>query len=66
LDASLGDVLINNRTGGFIWQDASKTGLKLRGEMRDIAEINTRGKKYLLFLQNNEYPALYELNTSKN
>ena len=66
LDASLGDVLINNGKGGFIWQDASKTGLKLRGEMRDIAEINARGKKYLLFLQNNEYPVLYELNKFKN
>ena len=45
LDASLGDVLINNGKGQFIWQDVSKTGLKLRGEMRDIAKINSKGKK---------------------
>src|SRR5689334_924764 len=38
LDASLGDVLINKGNGQFIWQDAVKTGLNLRGEERDIAE----------------------------
>jgi hypothetical protein len=63
LDASLGDVLINKGNGGFIWQEASKTGLNLRGEMRDIAEVKSRGKTCLLFLQNNEYPALFEMNT---
>jgi hypothetical protein len=62
LDASTGDVLINNGKGGFIWQDAPKTGLKLRGEVRDIAEVKTKKGKCLLFLQNNDYPVLYELN----
>ena len=62
LDANLGDVLINNGKGDFIWQDAAKTGLKLRGEVRDIAEIRGRKNKYLLFLQNNEYPVLYRMN----
>jgi len=64
LDASLGDVLLNNGNGRFTWQDASRTGLKLRGEMRDIAEINSGGKKLLLFLQNNEYPVLFRLNAN--
>jgi len=62
LDASLGDVLINNGKGGFIWQDAAKTGLQLRGEERDIAEIRTSEGNYLLFLQNDEYPALFKVN----
>jgi enediyne biosynthesis protein E4 len=61
LDGSLGDVLINNGKGNFIWQDASKTGLNLRGEMRDIVEVKSKGKTYLLFLQNNEYPLLFEV-----
>jgi hypothetical protein len=65
LDASFGDVLINDRKGGFIRQDDSKTGLNLRGEMRDIAGIKTKTKSYLLFLQNNEYPALFEVNKMK-
>lgn len=64
LDASLGDVLINNGKGDFIWQDAMQTGLKLRGEVRDISAIKTGNKNYLLFLQNNEYPILYQVNSS--
>jgi hypothetical protein len=64
LDASFGDVLMNNGKEDFIWQEAATTGLNLRGEMRDIAEIKIKDKKYLLFLQNNEYPALFEINNS--
>ena len=62
LDCSLGDVLINNGKGKFIWQDAQKTGLQLRGEVRDIAEIKNKTKRYLLFLQNDKYPVLMEIN----
>jgi hypothetical protein len=62
LDASLGDILINNGKGEFMWQDAAKTGIQLRGEVRDIVEIKSKAKKYLLFLQNNEYPVLTEVN----
>ncbi len=61
LDASLGDVLINNGKGGFEWQPTATTGLNLRGEMRDIATIKGRNKTYMLFLQNNEVPVLYEM-----
>jgi hypothetical protein len=64
LDASVGDILLNNGNGTFTWQDASRTGLKLRGEMRDIAEIKSGGNKLLLFLQNNEYPVLFRLNAN--
>ena len=62
LDASLGDVLVNTGKGEFVWQEATKTGLDLRGEERDIAEIKTNNEDCLLFLQNNEVPALYKLN----
>ncbi|HTM91125.1 MAG TPA: hypothetical protein VL095_01810, partial [Flavisolibacter sp.] len=54
--------LINTGAGDFIWQDASKTGLNLRGELRDIVELKSKGKTCLLFLQNNDYPALFKLN----
>lgn len=62
LDASFGDVLINKGDGSFSWQQDASTGINLRGEMRDIVLIKGRNKKYLLFLQNNEYPALFEIN----
>ena len=61
LDASFGDVLINNGNGKFTWQDDAKTGINLRGEMRDIVEVKGKNKTFLLFLQNNEHPVLFEI-----
>jgi len=61
LDANMGDVLINNGTGNFTWQEPARTGLTLRGQLRDIAEIHGHRKNYLLFLQNDEYPVLYQV-----
>ena len=67
LDASFGDVLINKGDGIFEWEQTNKTGIKLRGEMRDIVPLNNKNGQLLLFLQNNETPLLYKLNTaSKN
>ena len=62
LDASNGDVLLNDGKGNFKWLEATETGLDLKGELRDIVELDSKNKKYLLFLQNDEYPVLYELN----
>lgn len=62
LDASLGDVLINDGKGGLVRTETAQTGLELRGQVRDIAEIRGRKKRYLLFLQNDEFPVLYQLN----
>ncbi len=62
LDASYGDVLINNHKGGFTRLNANQSGLEIRGEVRDIQQISSRSNTYLLFLINNEYPALYEVN----
>jgi enediyne biosynthesis protein E4 len=68
LDASKGDVLMNDGKGNFRWMETGQTGLGLRGQLRDIAEIRGKQKKYLLFLQNDEYPVLYQAgnNTKKN
>ncbi len=63
LDASFGDVLLNDGKGNFTWQPADRTGLNLRGELRDIALINNKNGMHLLFLQNNEFPFLYTLNS---
>ena len=62
LDASFGDILINDGKGNFTWQDTKRTGLELRGELRDIASIKNKKGTFLLFLQNDEYPFLYKLN----
>ena len=63
LDASDGDVLINDGKGNFTILKQSTTGIELPGQLRDIQLINRKDKKGILFLQNNEFPVLYELKT---
>ncbi|MGH2563614.1 MAG: FG-GAP repeat domain-containing protein, partial [Ginsengibacter sp.] len=62
LDASYGDVLINDQKGKFTRLDNVQSGLEIRGEVKDILEIPSAKKDYLLFLINDDYPALYETN----
>jgi hypothetical protein len=61
LDASYGDILINAGNGEFIRQEPGISGLNLRGEVKDIKEINGKDKRYILTVLNNQYPVLYEL-----
>jgi len=63
LDASRGDILINDGRGRFKWVEPGQTGLELTGQVRDIEEINIGEKKFLLCLQNDEFPLLYQLGT---
>ena len=60
LDASYGDVLINNKKGGFTRLNYDQSGLEVKGEVKDIIEIPSVKKNYLLFLVNDDYPVLYE------
>jgi hypothetical protein len=62
LDASLGAVLLNDGKGNFTLLDEGQSGLQLRGMIRDIEFIPGKNNNYLLFLQNNEYPVLFQLN----
>jgi hypothetical protein len=62
LDASLGHVLLNDGKGGFSWLWPAQSGIQVRGMIRDIATIKGKNKTWLLFLQNDDYPVLYELN----
>jgi len=61
LDASFGDVLLNKGQGAMEWMDPQQSGLSLKGEIRDIKEINSPGKRYLLIVQNDQYPTLFEV-----
>ena len=65
LDASFGNILTNNGKGNFTCMDCTRSGLAVRGEIRDIKEINSKANKYLLFLRNNNYPALYTFQSKK-
>lgn len=62
LDASYGDVLINDGKGNFKWLGTKQSGILQRGNIKDIIEIAAKNGKYLLLLQNNEYPVLYKVN----
>jgi hypothetical protein len=61
LDASYGHLLLNNGGGNFTYIENKKTGINLKGEIKDIKEILTpRGKRYLV-AQNDSIPVLYHL-----
>ena len=66
LDASLGDILLNDGKGNFKELSSNQTGLSLRGMIRDIKAIKSKNKEYLLFLQNNEFPVLYQIRSNYN
>ncbi len=61
LDGSYGEVLVNSGNGMFRREEASRTGLKVTGEVRDIAEVKGGTNRYILVLRNDNYPALYRL-----
>jgi hypothetical protein len=59
LDASFGHVLIGKGHGQFQYTDYDTSGLQLPGQIRDITPLKTKDHVYLLFLRNDDYPALY-------
>jgi hypothetical protein len=61
LDASYGDVLINNGEGGFTGLSSQRSGLLVEGEVRDITMITGAGVNYILFARNDDYPVLYNI-----
>ncbi|MEJ7830064.1 MAG: hypothetical protein WKF91_17780, partial [Segetibacter sp.] len=61
LDASFGNVLINKGKGEFNWTDPKVSGIDISGEIKDIAPLQGKDKRYLLFVRNNDYPVLYQL-----
>lgn len=61
LDANYGYVLLNNGKGDFTLVDSKQSGICLRGQIKDIKEIKGKDKRYVLIVQNDMYPALYEL-----
>ena len=62
LDASYGHVLFNKGNATWEWEKPSRSGLQIRGEIREILYIPVSGKQQLLFLQNNDFPMMYQVN----
>lgn len=61
VDASYGHVLINDKQGNFLAMPASKTGIDVPGETRDIISFKLKKDDCILFLENNEYPVMYKI-----
>jgi len=62
-DAIRGVCFLGNGKGQFSYEDASKTGLMLAGEVRDIQKlVSAQGDEYLIFSRNNDSPKVYKTN----
>ncbi len=61
LDASFGSLLINEGKMNFRSLTEKESGLKVKGEVRDIQLIERAKKKYILFTINNEKPIGYPI-----
>ena len=60
LDAGGLNLLINDGKGGFTAESPLKSGLDVRGVVRDIAVIQGKDEIQLLVLQNDNAPALFK------
>ncbi len=61
LDASYGNVLLNKGGGAFIAMPSKQSGITLTGQVTDIIEIPGNRQRQLLFLRNDDFPALYKI-----
>ncbi|GGB14927.1 VCBS repeat-containing protein [Puia dinghuensis] len=61
LDASLGQVLLNDGKGKLTAIGTETSGLNLTGQVRDIVRIKGKDHVFLLFLRNDDSPQLYRL-----
>lgn len=62
LDASFGNISLNDGRGEFRVLSDAETGLNIRGMIRDIQEIKINNRPAFLFLQNNDLPLIFQLN----
>ncbi len=57
----LESLLLNDGKGNFKWVDQKETGLNVKGMVRDVVKIPGKNIPEILFLINDQYPALYKL-----
>ncbi|MCM5661908.1 VCBS repeat-containing protein [Galbibacter mesophilus] len=63
LDANYGSVLLGNGKGDFEWQDYSKSGFFVKGEVKKLAQFSDKsGETYILVAINNEKPKIFKVN----
>ena len=63
LDASYGDVLLNDGKLGFTWQNHDKSGFFVKNEVKHIKQFKDKnGKKFIFVAINDEKPKIFSLN----
>ncbi len=63
LDASYGDVLLNDGNMNFTWQDFDTSGFFVKGEIKHIEEFSdSEGNTFIISAINNEAPRVFGAN----
>lgn len=65
LDASAGNVLLNDKKGNFETVPEKYTGIYVPGETRDIVSFKYKNDDCILFLENDNFPVTYKLKREK-
>lgn len=63
-DANYGIVLLGDGKGSFSTLDASLSGLKIRGNVRDIRIVSIRGSEYMIVARNGDRVQVYKIAAS--
>ncbi|HEY0772065.1 MAG TPA: VCBS repeat-containing protein, partial [Sphingobacteriaceae bacterium] len=59
-DGSFGVMLRGDGSGNFFALKSNESGVKIRGEIRDIISLGTPKRKRIVFSRNNDYPVVLE------
>ncbi len=61
IDASYGHVLMNDKKGNFHIMPPARSGIYVPGQTRDIISFMFKKEDCILFIENNDYPVMYQL-----
>lgn len=61
LDASYGNVLLNDGSGSFSWIGPKQSGLNVKGAIKDIKQLKTKQGNFIIMAVNNEKPVLFRM-----
>ena len=65
-DANYGIILLGDGKGSFSTLDPTRSGLKIRGDVRDISLIKVKGSDYMLVGRNGDALKVYRMNAAKS
>ena len=65
LDASFGHVLLSNGDGTYTRMENRESGFFVRGDVRELTELQMADNQFVLVMLNNDKPKLFKINTVK-